>query len=72
MDIILWVVFGGIVDWLASIFTHADGRRAVLWNGSIIAVGVLIGSVLIAPILRSLPANADEPSLLLSFLTVLQ
>lgn len=42
MGILLWLLFGGIVGWLASIITHDNARMGLVGN---IIVG-LIGSAL--------------------------
>ena len=42
MYILLWLLFGGVVGWIASIISHDNARMGLLAN---IVVG-LIGSVL--------------------------
>jgi uncharacterized membrane protein YeaQ/YmgE (transglycosylase-associated protein family) len=41
MGIILWIVFGGIVGWVASLIMKTDGQQGLLLN---IIVGI-VGSV---------------------------
>ena len=38
MDIIIWLVVGGIVGWLASLLMHTDARQGIFLN-------VIVGSV---------------------------
>ncbi len=42
MYLLLWILFGAIVGWLASILTHNNNRMGIIMN---IVVG-LIGSVI--------------------------
>jgi uncharacterized membrane protein YeaQ/YmgE (transglycosylase-associated protein family) len=42
MGIILWIVFGALVGWVASLIMNTDGQQGVFLN---IVVGI-IGSVL--------------------------
>lgn len=42
MFLILWIAFGGIAGWIASIITHTNDRMGIIWN---VVVG-LIGSAL--------------------------
>ena len=43
MYIILWIVFGGIVGWIASIITHNNHRMGLLANVLVGLVGAFIG-----------------------------
>lgn len=72
MDIMLWVVFGGIVDWLASFFRHAHGRQAMILNIAIVLLGTLVGAFLLGPVLRGGTGVPGDASLLVSFLSALQ
>ena len=42
MNIFLWIIFGALVGWIASILTHDNGRMGIISN---IIIG-LLGSVL--------------------------
>jgi len=42
MNILIWILFGALVGWLASVITHDDGRMGII---AYILVG-LVGSVL--------------------------
>jgi uncharacterized membrane protein YeaQ/YmgE (transglycosylase-associated protein family) len=43
IDILLWIIFGGIVGWLASIIMKTDEEQGVIANIFIGIVGALIG-----------------------------
>lgn len=71
LGIILMLVIGGIIGWLASMAMRTHTRQGVAVNAAIGFVGALIGGFLLPPLLGggSIPATAfDVRSLVLSFL----
>ena len=50
MDVIIWLVIGGIVGWLASIIMKRDGSQGILMNVIVGIVGALLGGFLISPL----------------------
>ena len=46
MGLILWIVFGGIVGWVASILAGTDARQVLVGNVVLGVVGALIGGFL--------------------------
>src|SRR5690606_5171480 len=53
MNIIIWLIIGGIVGWLASIIMRRDAQQGILLNIVVGIVGALIGGWLIGPLLGS-------------------
>ncbi|WP_298577416.1 GlsB/YeaQ/YmgE family stress response membrane protein [uncultured Luteimonas sp.] len=51
MGIIIWLIVGGIVGWLASIIMKRDGQQGILLNIIVGIIGALIGGWLIGPLL---------------------
>lgn len=43
MGILLWIIFGGIVGWVASLIMNTDKEQGVLLNVVIGVVGAVIG-----------------------------
>ena len=43
MNIIVWLVVGGLIGWLASIFMGTDGRQGLLLNVVVGIVGAALG-----------------------------
>jgi uncharacterized membrane protein YeaQ/YmgE (transglycosylase-associated protein family) len=43
MNIIIWLVVGGLIGWVASIFMGTDGRQGVLLNVVVGIVGAFLG-----------------------------
>lgn len=50
MNIIIWLVMGGIVGWIASIVMKTDGQQGIVMNVVIGIVGAVIGGWLIGPV----------------------
>ncbi|MCA1713779.1 MAG: GlsB/YeaQ/YmgE family stress response membrane protein [Gammaproteobacteria bacterium] len=53
MGIIIWLVVGGIVGWLASLIMKTDGQQGILLNVVVGIVGAFIGGFLIGPLVGS-------------------
>ncbi|OHB19614.1 MAG: hypothetical protein A2854_02780 [Parcubacteria group bacterium RIFCSPHIGHO2_01_FULL_56_18] len=43
MDIIIWIIFGGLVGWVASLIMKSDAEQGVLLNIVVGVVGAVIG-----------------------------
>ncbi len=43
MDFLLWIVFGGIVGWIASMMMGTDAQQGVLGNIIVGIVGAFLG-----------------------------
>lgn len=50
MNLIIWLVIGGIVGWLASIIMKRDGQQGILLNIVVGIVGALLAGWLISPL----------------------
>ncbi|MCR4256886.1 MAG: GlsB/YeaQ/YmgE family stress response membrane protein [Candidatus Uhrbacteria bacterium] len=48
MDIIIWVLFGGIAGWIASMIMKTDGQQGILLNIIVGIVGAVIGGWLMS------------------------
>ena len=46
MGIIIWLVIGGIVGWLASIVLRTDAQQGIILNVVVGIVGAFIGGLL--------------------------
>jgi len=71
MGIILWLVIGGVVGWLASIVMRRDGSMGVPMNIVVGIVGALLGGWLIGPLVGAPSINSGSisaGSLIVSFL----
>jgi len=71
MNIIIWLVVGGILGWLASLVMKTDGQQGIFLNLVVGIVGALIAGFLIAPLFGTGTINSNDFSmsgLLVSFL----
>jgi uncharacterized membrane protein YeaQ/YmgE (transglycosylase-associated protein family) len=71
MTLILVLVVGGIIGWLASIVMRTDASQGILLNIVVGIVGALIAGVLITPLIGGAPITSgsfDVMSLIASFL----
>jgi uncharacterized membrane protein YeaQ/YmgE (transglycosylase-associated protein family) len=74
MNIILIIVIGGILGWLASLVMRTDGQQGILLNIVVGIVGAILGGLLISPLLGAAPITSgsfDISSLVVSFLGAL-
>ena len=51
MNIIIWLVVGGFLGWLASLLMNTDGQQGIILNVVVGIIGALIGGWLIAPLI---------------------
>jgi len=71
MGIILWLVIGGVIGWLASIVMRTDGSQGIFLNIIVGIVGAFLGGWLISPLVGAPSINSGEisiGSLLVSFI----
>lgn len=50
MNIILWLIVGGVVGWLASLIMRTDAQQGVLLNIVVGIVGAFLGGLLLSPV----------------------
>ena len=43
MEIIVWIIFGGLVGWIASMIMKTDGQQGIVVNIIVGIVGAIIG-----------------------------
>jgi uncharacterized membrane protein YeaQ/YmgE (transglycosylase-associated protein family) len=63
MSIIIWLIVGGIVGWLASIIMRTDGQQGILLNVVVGIIGALLGGWLLAPLFGTGTINQGDFSL---------
>lgn len=71
MTLILVLIVGGIIGWLASIVMRTDGQQGVFLNIVVGIVGAILASFLITPLVGGASITSgsfDAMSLLSSFL----
>ena len=50
IGIIIWLVVGGIVGWLASLVMRTDAQQGILLNVIVGIIGAFVGGWLISPL----------------------
>ena len=71
MNILVWLIVGGLVGWAASVFMGTDGRQGMVLNVVVGLLGAVIGGWLFEGVFRSGSINQGDfsvPALLVSFL----
>jgi uncharacterized membrane protein YeaQ/YmgE (transglycosylase-associated protein family) len=66
MNALIWIVFGGLAGWIATILTGTDARFGIIGNIIIGIIGSYIGGWLAAKLLLGPPVNGFD---LRSFIT---
>lgn len=56
MGIILWVVFGGLVGWIASLIMNTDENQGIIENIVVGIIGAIIGGWIVG-FLGNSPVN---------------
>lgn len=51
MGIIIWLIVGGVVGWLASIIMRTDAQQGMLLNVIVGIVGALVAGFVVSPML---------------------
>ena len=64
MGIIIWLIVGGIIGWLASMIMKRDGQQGIILNIVVGIVGSFLGGFLIAPMLGSGNVNSGDFSVM--------
>jgi len=47
MNIIIWLIIGGVVGWLASIIMRTNGRQGILLNIVVGILGAALGGLIL-------------------------
>ncbi|VTU23879.1 Transglycosylase associated protein [Variovorax sp. PBL-H6] len=64
MNIIIWLIVGGIIGWIASMIMRTDAQQGMILNVVVGIIGSVIGGWLIAPMLGSATVNQNDFSIM--------
>ena len=70
MGLIIWLIIGGIIGWLASMVMKTDGQQGIVLNVIVGIVGAMLAGWFISPLVGVGTINQDNfslPALLVSF-----
>lgn len=63
MNLIIWLVVGGVIGWIASLIMKTDAQQGVLLNVVVGIIGALLGGWLLAPMLGTGTINQGDFSM---------
>jgi uncharacterized membrane protein YeaQ/YmgE (transglycosylase-associated protein family) len=64
MNIIVWLVVGGLIGWVASRIMNTDAQQGIVLNVVVGVVGAMLGGFLIAPMLGHGTINQNDFSVI--------
>jgi uncharacterized membrane protein YeaQ/YmgE (transglycosylase-associated protein family) len=62
MNIIIWLVVGGLVGWVASMVMRTDARQGILLNMVVGIVGAFLGGWIFSPMVGGATINQGDLS----------
>ena len=71
MNLILWLIIGGIIGWIAGLIMRTDAQQDIFLNIVVGIVGALLAGFLLTPLFGTGTINQNNfslPALLLSLL----
>ncbi len=63
MNLIIWLVIGGLIGWVASMIMRTDAQQGLVLNVVVGIVGALLGGWLLTPLLGAGTINQNDFSL---------
>ncbi|MGJ7456524.1 GlsB/YeaQ/YmgE family stress response membrane protein [Halomonas sp. MA07-2] len=69
MGIIVWLIMGGLVGWIASMIMGTSGQQGIILNVVVGIVGAMIGGFLIGPLLGA--GSINDGITIMSFIVSL-
>jgi uncharacterized membrane protein YeaQ/YmgE (transglycosylase-associated protein family) len=63
MNLIIWLVVGGVIGWIASLIMKTDAQQGVALNVVVGIVGALIGGWVLSPMVGASTLNQGDFSL---------
>jgi uncharacterized membrane protein YeaQ/YmgE (transglycosylase-associated protein family) len=71
MNLIIWLVVGGLLGWVASVVMRTDNQQGIILNVIVGIVGAMLGGWILSPLFGTGTINQSDfslPALLVSFL----
>lgn len=71
MNIITWLIVGGVIGWLASMLMGTNGQQGIFLNVVVGIIGAMLGGWFITPLIGVGTINQNNfslPAMLVSFL----
>lgn len=64
MNVVIWLVVGGLVGWVASLLMRTDARQGVIMNVVVGIVGAFLGGWILSPLVGGGTINQADFSAL--------
>ncbi|MGB7903417.1 MAG: GlsB/YeaQ/YmgE family stress response membrane protein [Steroidobacteraceae bacterium] len=64
MNLIIWLVVGGVIGWIASLIMKTDAQQGMILNIVVGVVGALLGGWLLSPLVGAGTVNQGDFSLM--------
>ena len=64
MNLIIWLVVGGVIGWVASLIMKTDAQQGMILNIVVGVIGALIGGWLLSPMVGAGTVNQGDFSLM--------
>jgi uncharacterized membrane protein YeaQ/YmgE (transglycosylase-associated protein family) len=63
MNLIIWLVIGGLIGWVASMIMKTDGQQGIILNVVVGIVGAMVGGWFLSPLLGAGTINSNDFSI---------
>lgn len=63
MNLIIWLIVGGLIGWVASMLMHTDGQQGIILNVIVGIVGAVLAGFLLSPLFGTGTINQGDFSL---------
>ncbi len=60
MNLIIWLIVGGLIGWVASMIMRTDGQQGIILNVVVGIVGAFLGGFLLSPLLGAGTVNSGD------------
>lgn len=60
MNLIIWLVVGGLIGWVASMIMRTDAQQGMILNVVVGVVGSILGGWLVGPLLGAGTINQND------------
>jgi uncharacterized membrane protein YeaQ/YmgE (transglycosylase-associated protein family) len=64
MNLIIWLVVGGLIGWVASMIMKTDAQQGMILNVVVGVVGALLGGWLLSPMVGAGTVNQGDFSMM--------
>ncbi len=69
MNLIIWLIIGGVIGWLASIVMRTDAQQGIILNVVVGIVGAFLGGMFLSPLVGASTINQNNFSLVAMFVS---